>query len=66
MPLKTFTGTSSKGSIQEALDLALQAAIQAETGADQMTEWTLTGVSGRRGGLAGVNEVIVEIKASVS
>jgi hypothetical protein len=65
-PLKTFKGTSNKGNVQQALNLAIQAAQQAATGADRLIAWTLKEVSGRRGGIAGFNEVIVAIKARIS
>jgi hypothetical protein len=65
-PVKTFKGTSKAGNVQKALDLALQAAQQAAPGADRIIEWTLKEVSGRRGGLTGLKETTVVIKARVS
>jgi hypothetical protein len=63
---ETFRGTSNQGNLQEALDLAIQAAQKAAPGADRRVEWTLKEVSGREGGFAPVNEVTVTIEASFS
>src|SRR5262245_53325656 len=63
---KAFKGTSKKGNLQEALNLAVQAALKSVKGADRLAEWTLKDVSGRQGGVAGFNEVVVTIEASVS
>lgn len=60
-----YTGTSKKGDLQEALQLAIQAVVL-PPGADRMVEWTLKEVSGRQGGFAGFNEVTVAIEARVS
>ncbi len=65
-PLKTFKGTSKIGNVQKALDLAIQAAQQAAPGADRLVNWTLKGVSGRQGGITGLKECTVVIKARVS
>jgi len=65
-PVKTFKGTSKASNVQKALDLALQAAQQAAPGADRLIEWTLKEVTGRRGGIAGLKEATVVIKARVS
>jgi len=65
-PLKTFKGTSNTGNLQKALDLAIQAAQKAAPGADQVTTWTLDTVTGRQGGLLGLKEVTVAIKARAS
>jgi hypothetical protein len=62
----TYRGTSKKGNLQEALDLAVQAAQKAAPGADWQVAWTLKEVSGREGGIAGLNEVTVTIEATVS
>ena len=65
-PLKTFKGTSKIGNVQKALDLAIQAAQQAAPGADRLINWTLKGASGRQGGITGLKECTVVIKARVS
>lgn len=62
---QVFKGTSKKGDLKEALDLAIQAALKSAPGADRLVEWTLKEVSGRRGGVAGFNEVTVTIEASI-
>jgi hypothetical protein len=65
-PLKTFKGTSKNGNVQKALDLAIQAARQAAPGADRLIEWTLKEISGRDGGITGLKEATVVIKARVA
>jgi hypothetical protein len=56
---------SKKGSLQEALDAAIQAALDSAKGADRMVTWTLKKVSGREGGIAGFNEVAVVIEGTL-
>jgi hypothetical protein len=63
---KTFKGTDPKGNLQKALDLAIKAAQDSATGADRQVVWTLKDVSGRNGGIAGVRETTVTIKARIS
>ena len=65
-PLRTFKGTAKNGNVQKALDLAIQAALQSAPGADRLVEWTLKEVSGRQGGITGLKEVTVAIKARIS
>jgi hypothetical protein len=65
-PLRTFKGTAKNGNVQKALDLAIQAALQAAPGADRLVEWTLKEVSGRQGGIAGLKEATVVVKARIS
>jgi hypothetical protein len=65
-PLRTFKGTSKTGNVQKALDAAIQAAQQAVPGADRIIVWTLKAVSGRQGGITGLREVTVTIRARVS
>jgi hypothetical protein len=65
-PQKTFKGTAKNGNLQKALDLAIQAAQKAAPGADRLILWTLTQVSGRRGGIAGFKDLTVTIKARFS
>lgn len=63
--LKTFEGSSNNGNLQEALEDAIGQAQQSTTIADWLTEWTLKSVAGRRGGIAGLNQVAVTIEAPV-
>ena len=65
-PLRTFKGTAKNGNVQKALDLAIQAALQSAPGADRLVEWTLKEVSGRQGGITGLKEATVIIKARIS
>jgi hypothetical protein len=59
---KTYQGTSKKADIIEALGMAIQAAHKATPGADILIQWTLKGISGRDGGIAGFTEVTVAIE----
>jgi len=61
---KEFSGTSKTGNLQEALELALKAAMDAAPGADRQVRWTLCGIAGRQGGLVPANEVTVTIDAT--
>src|SRR5262245_51164608 len=63
--LPEFTGTSKKGNLQDALDAAIQTALDSAKGADRMVTWSLKKVSGREGGIAGFNEVTVVIEGTV-
>jgi hypothetical protein len=63
---KTYEGTSKKGDVDEALDLAIKAAQNSAPGTDRQVTWTLKEVAGREGGLAGFNEVTVTIDARIS
>jgi hypothetical protein len=63
--MKKFKGTSKNGNVQKALDLAIQAAQQAAPGADRLIEWILEEISGRQGGITGLKEATVVIKARV-
>jgi hypothetical protein len=65
-PQKTFKGTSKNGNVQKALDLAIQAAQQAAPGADRLIVWSVGKISGRQGGITGVREATVVIKARVT
>lgn len=57
-----FTGTSERGDFQEALNYAIQAALDASGGADILIKWKLDNVTGERGGIAGVNNLYVTIQ----
>jgi hypothetical protein len=59
-------GMSKKGNLQEALDAAIQTALDSAKGADRMVTWSLKKVSGREGGIAGFNDVTVVIEGTVS
>lgn len=63
---RTFTGTSSKGSFDEALSAAL-ARLNQELGeggvADATSSWKVIRTSGQTGGIAGLNQVKVVISA---
>ena len=63
--LQTFTGTSKKGNLQEAINLAIKSALYSAPGADRMVTWTLKQASGRKGGIAAFNEVTVAIAARI-
>lgn len=65
-PLKTFKGISKSGNFQQALELAIKAAQDDAAGADRLIVWTLKEISGSQGGIAGVKEATVVIKARVS
>jgi hypothetical protein len=63
---KRFVGTSKKGDLKEALDLAVKDALHSAPGADRQVRWTLKEISGVAGGIAGLREVTVAIEASLS
>jgi hypothetical protein len=63
---QTFSGTSKAGDIEEALDLAIQAALKTAPGADRLVTYTVQEVSGRSGGIAGFRDVTVTIAATIS
>jgi hypothetical protein len=62
---KSFEGTSTDGNLQKALNQAIAAAQSGVTIADWLTEWTMKSISGRRGGIAGFDEVTVTIDATM-
>ena len=57
----TETGTSNKGNLQEALDIAIATALRNASGADRLVRWKLECVTGEQGGIAGINQLTVEI-----
>jgi hypothetical protein len=63
---KTFSGSSRKGDIQEALAAAIQEAHKAMPGADRQVRWTLKKVSGVNGGIDPLNIATVEIEVATS
>src|SRR5947208_3193307 len=62
---RTFKGTSKKGDIDEALQQAIASAERSVRHPDAMVSWTLKGISGRSGGIAGFREIMVTIEADV-
>ena len=66
MSYGTFDGKSAKGDFQEALSDAIQKAVQSTGVADELATWKLEEVKGENGGIAGVNNVTVTIRASFS
>ena len=56
-----FEGTSNKGSFQQALDAAIQAALDAEPRPDHGVKWSLVQTRGVRGTLLGSNDLTVII-----
>ena len=62
---KMYAARRTKGSLEEALDLAVEAAVKDAPGADALVTWTLVQVKGRQGSATGVSEVMVAIEASV-
>ena len=63
---KTYSGTSRKGDIQEALADAIAEAHKAMPGADRQVRWALKKVSGVNGGIDPLNTVTVEIEVAQS
>jgi hypothetical protein len=57
-----FEGTSRRGSIQEALDIAVETALRAQPGADRLVTYRVREITGQRGGFAGQNLVRVSIE----
>jgi len=62
---KTYSGSSKKGEIQEALASAIEEARKAAPGADRQVRWTIKKVSGVNGGISPLNIATVEIEATV-
>ncbi|WP_406699216.1 hypothetical protein V5E97_10100 [Singulisphaera sp. Ch08] len=62
---QVFKGTSKKGDIKEALDAAIQAAMDSARGNDRQVRWTLKSLSGVNGGIVGAHEVTVTIEAAI-
>jgi hypothetical protein len=62
MPASRFVGHSKGFSMSDALDDAVAQAMKAQGGvADAMVEFSVVGVRGRAGGIAGFRDVWVEI-----
>lgn len=60
-----FEGRSENGSLQEALQDAVERAMQSGTRADLIVTYQLKKISGIRGGIAGFNRLLVTIDAEV-
>jgi hypothetical protein len=59
-----FTGTNSSGNLQAALDDAIAKAETCAGCCDMLVTWEVQEISGRRGGIAGFNDLNVKIVAS--
>jgi hypothetical protein len=59
-----YSGKSAEGNLQAALADALTKAQAGANkgGADMQFQWELAKVSGKRGGIAGTNEVVVDVR----
>lgn len=60
--MRVYQGVSDRGSIQEALDNAVAAALRSLPGADRRVRYRLREITGEQGGIAGVNRVKVSIE----
>jgi len=63
---KTYSGSSKKGDIQEALANAIAEAHKAAPGADRQVRWCIKKVSGVNGGISPLNIATVEIEVTFS
>jgi hypothetical protein len=63
-PKASFTGTSQRGDLTEALQAAIQQAEKSSGVVDGQVRWELVEISGEHGGIAGRNEISVIITAS--
>jgi hypothetical protein len=62
--MASFTGTSHRGDIEEAIANAIREAMGSSQGDDALIKWTIKKISGQRGGIAGLNEISVTIAAA--
>ena len=60
--MATFVGTSHNFNFQEALDDAVAGALKSERITDAMVRFTVSKISGVKGGIAGFKDLTVEIK----
>lgn len=60
-----YEGKSESGSLQEALDDAIRTACQSELRAEMTVSYQVTKISGVRGGIDGINRIVVLIDAEV-
>ncbi len=63
---KTYSGSSKKGDVQEALANAIVEAHKATPGADRQVRWTIKKVFGVNGGIDPINTATVEIEVTLS
>jgi len=61
-PLRIFEGTSTRGSLQEALNDASARALRSLPGADRMVRYRVREITGEHGGIAGRNTIHVSIE----
>ena len=59
----SFTGTSQRGDLEEALGHAIKQAMDSSQIADVLVTWTIEKISGRSGGIAGWREISITIAA---
>ncbi len=59
----SFTGTSQRGDLEEALGHAIKQAMDSSQIADVLITWTIEKISGKSGGIAGWKEISVTIAA---
>jgi hypothetical protein len=59
----SFTGTSQRGDLAEALEHAIKQAMDSSQTADVLVTWTIEKISGKSGGFPGRKEVSVTITA---
>lgn len=64
--LRLYEGASERGSVQEALDRAVAAALTSLPGADRMVRYRVRDITGEHGGIAAVNRVRVSIEVQDS
>lgn len=62
--MASYSGTSTNGNFQEALEQAVQKAAAGIP--SEQIKWKLTAISGVHGGFAPQNDVTVDIDASAS
>lgn len=60
----SFIGTSRRGDLGEAIANAIREAMGSSQGDDVLIKWTIKKISGKRGGIAGLNEISVTIAAA--
>jgi len=60
-----FEGTSDTSKLQEALEKALQKALSSIPHTDAMISYSVKRIGGRKGGIAGFNELVVVIDAEL-
>jgi hypothetical protein len=60
----SFIGTSRRSDLGEAIANAIREAMGSSQGDDALIKWTIKKISGKRGGIAGLNEISVTIAAA--